>query len=260
MSDLPPLDPPVADGEAPDMAAAELALGLLDGDERAVAIRRVLAEPGFARAVERWRGHLAQLFDLWPAMEAPDLLERIERSIDRPMAADAPVATLLTPPRPTGRLWPALAGLSSIAAAGLLVVLLTRPVALPPAPPSPVPRSAPVVIAAAPTLVASIDPDAKGTATVTAVYDARAGAIRLTEAKLAGGDRSAELWVIPSDGTPHSLGLLHAAGGTALTLTAANRARIAAGAVLAVTLEPIGGSPTGLPTGPVVAKGALSQV
>jgi anti-sigma-K factor RskA len=68
------------------------------------------------------------------------------------------------------------------------------------------------------------------------------------------------LWVIPAGGTPHSLGVLHARGGTALTLSRDNRARIAAGAVLAVTVEPIGGSPSGLPTGPVVAKGALSPV
>ena len=258
MSDLPPLDPPEGDGpdEAPDMAAAELALGLLDGDERAVAIRRVLAEPGFARSVDRWRTHLAQLFDLWPAVEAPDLFARIERSLDRPV--EAPVATRALAPPTKSRLWPALAGLSSIAAAGLLVVLVARLVPVPPAPPAR--PAAPVVATRAPTLVAAIDPEAAGVATVTAVYDAQAGAIRLTEAKLVGADRSAELWVIPADGTPHSLGLLHARGGTALTLSRDNRARIAAGALLAVTVEPIGGSPTGLPTGPIVAKGALSQV
>ena len=259
MSDLPPLDPsedPEENG-APDMAAAELALGLLDGDERALAIRRVLAEPGFARSVERWRTHLAQLFDLWPAVEAPDLFARIERSLDRP--AEAPVATLVIPPPGKSRVWPTLAGLSSIAAAGLLVVLFTRPVPVPTTTPQPRPTA---VVAAArmPTLVAAIDPDAKGAATVTAVYDAQAGAIRLTEAKLVGADRSAELWVIPAGGTPHSLGMLHTRGGTALTLSRDNRARIAAGALLAVTAEPIGGSPTGQPTGPIVAKGALAQV
>lgn len=256
MSDLPPLDPLEADGVAPDMAAAELALGLLEGDERAVAIRRVLAEPGFARQVERWRGHLAHLFDLWPPMQAPDLIARIERSIDRPV--EAPIATLVTPLPVKSRLWPVLAGLSSIAAAGLLVVLFTRPVPLPPAP-QPRPR-APVAAAFAPTLVASIAPTAKG-APVTVIYNDTAGEIRLTEAALADSDRSAELWVIPvGDTAPHSLGLLRAHGGTALKLRPDQRARIAAGATLAVSLEPIGGSPTGLPTGPVVATGALSQV
>ena len=256
MSDVPPINVPQLDPseEAPDMAAAELALGLLEGEERAVAIRRVLAEPGFARAVERWRGHVAQLFDLWPAMDAPDVLARVERSIDRPAAPVAAFAPL--PAAKSSKLWPGLAALSSIAAAGLLVVLVTRPLPVPPAPP---PRAAAPPVVAGPTLVAAIAPTEKG-APVTAVYNDKTGELRLTEAKLADNSRSAELWVIPTGDTPHSLGLLRSQGNTALTLRPADRARIAAGATLAVTLEPIGGSPTGLPTGPVVAAGALSQV
>lgn len=248
MTELPPLD---ADkGEAPDMAAAELALGLLEGEERAAAMRRVLSEPGFARAVERWRAHLAQLFDLWPEMDAPNLIGRVEASIDR--GSDAPMATLVSPKRArtAAWLWPAATSVSSLVAAGLLLFIVTRPLAVP---------APPVPVVTTPTLVASIDPEAKGVP-VTAMYDAQAGAIRLTEAELTQADRSAELWVIPADGTPHSLGLLHTHGTTALKLSPQNRARIAAGATLAVSIEPIGGSKTGLPTGPVVAKGALSIV
>ena len=50
------------DDSGPDMTAAELALGVLDGEERAAALRRVLADPVFAREVERWRRYLAALF------------------------------------------------------------------------------------------------------------------------------------------------------------------------------------------------------
>lgn len=136
-------------------------------------------------------------------------------------------------------------------------MLFTRPLPVPPPPQAPAaPR---VVVETAPTLVASITPTAKG-APVTVVYNARAGSLRLTEASLADAKRTAELWVIPAGGTPHSLGLLASRGGTTLTLTADNRARLIAGATLAVSLEPLGGSPTGLPTGPVVATGALSRV
>lgn len=257
MSDLPPPEGVGPDGldDAPDMSAAELALGVLDGEERAAALRRVLADPDFAREVERWRGHLSPWFDQWPAITAPDILARIERSLDHAAPAASPVASLITPPRARGGMWPGIAALSSIAAAGLLVILVTRP--LPPvAPPHP---SASVAAPLSPTLVASITPVDKSTP-VTAVYDASGGTIRLTEASLAIADRSAELWVIPADGTPHSLGVLSTHGGTALTLRPDNRRRLAAGAVLAVTLEPLGGSPTGLPTGPIVAKGILSRV
>jgi len=83
--------------------------------------------------------------------------------------------------------------------------------------------------------------------------------MRVTAQAMADATRSAELWVIAGDGVPHSLGLLPAGGGR-MPVSSANRARLAAGATLAVSLEPIGGSPTGLPTGPVVATGALSKV
>ena len=216
MSELIPSD----SGDTPDMLAGEFALGLLDGEERASAIRRVLADPGFAREVEAWRVRLAHLFDLWPEMTAPEILARIERSIDG--AGAMTVATL--PPRRPSKLWPGVAALSSIAAAGLLVILVTRPVPLPPTPAPSAPVAAPL-----PSLVASITPSAKG-APVTAVYDAGSGALRLTQADLADAKRSAELWVIPAGGVPHSLGLLQAHGGTALRLSAADRARIVAGA------------------------------
>lgn len=250
MSDVPP--PDVRDDDLPDMTAGEFALGLLDGEARAAATRRVLAEPAFARAVEQWRLHLAQLFDLWPEMSAPDLLARIERSLYGAPATG--VAAL--PARAPSRIWPGIAALSSVAAAGLLVLLFTRPL---PVPPPPQPPATPRIVEAVPTLVASITPTAKGTP-LTVVYDARVGSLRLTQASLADAKRAAELWVIPAGGTPHSLGLLEARGGTALTLSPANRALLAAGATLAVSLEPLGGSPTGLPTGPVVATGALSRV
>src|SRR5436190_10810231 len=115
--------------DAPDMAAAELALGLLEGEERAQALRRMLAEHGFAQEVERWRAHLAQLFDLWPAMEAPPgVLGRVERTIDGVDVAVAPAAPV---PAKRSLFWPVAAGLSSVAAAAMLVVIVTRPIAVP---------------------------------------------------------------------------------------------------------------------------------
>lgn len=236
------------DLDTPDVEAAELALGILDGEERAVALRRVLAEPGFAQQVERWRHYLAPLFDLWPAMTAPaGVLERVEWTIDGPAAMDVP-----TPPN-RRFFWPAAAGISSVAAAALLLFIVLRPIDYTPRP-APTQAAVPATM-----LVASIAPVEKG-APVTAVYDPASGALRLTAAALADARRSAELWVIGGDGVPHSLGLLRPSGASSLAVDQANRARLAAGATLAVSLEPVGGSPTGLPTGPVVATGALSPV
>jgi len=239
--------------DGPDMAAAELALGLLEGEDRARALRRVLAEPGFAQEADRWRGYLAQLFDLWPAMPAPPgVLDRVEWSIDGPAAM--PVAM---PPQRRW-FWPAMAGVSSVAAAALLLFIVLRPIDYTPGAARPG-ASGPIAAAPATMLVASIDPVARG-APVTAVYDPATGALRLTAAALADTGRSAELWVIDGAGVPHSLGLLRPAQPSSFVVDSANRVRLGAGAILAVSLEPVGGSPTGLPTGPVVATGPLSRV
>jgi anti-sigma-K factor RskA len=62
-----------------------------------------------------------------------------------------------------------------------------------------------------------------------------------------------ELWAVPPQGAPRSLGLISSQGttivkkGKVLDNTAA----------LAVSLEPPGGSPTGAPTGPVLFVGKL---
>ena len=76
-----------------DTAAAELALGVLDGDERAAALRRMIAEPAFAREVERWRDHFAVLFAGVVETAAPDgVLPRVEARISgrREVAAIRP--------------------------------------------------------------------------------------------------------------------------------------------------------------------------
>jgi anti-sigma-K factor RskA len=65
--------------------------------------------------------------------------------------------------------------------------------------------------------------------------------------------RALELWALtPGSSTPVSLGLLEPTGQRHLTVP--NRA----GTQLMVSQEPVGGSPTGQPTGPVLYKGTLT--
>jgi anti-sigma-K factor RskA len=71
--------------------------------------------------------------------------------------------------------------------------------------------------------------------------------------------KALELWALPKDGKPRSLGLVRNAGETRLVL-AANDARLAGMTALAVSLEPGGGSPTGQPTGPVLCSGAVAAL
>ncbi|MQG93481.1 anti-sigma factor domain-containing protein [Pseudomonas sp. MN1F] len=73
-------------------------------------------------------------------------------------------------------------------------------------------------------------------------------------------DLSAQAWLIGKDGKPHSLGLLPANAAADLAIPPELAASLGDGAVLAVSLEPENGSPTGLPTGPVIAQGKISSL
>jgi anti-sigma-K factor RskA len=74
--------------------------------------------------------------------------------------------------------------------------------------------------------------------------------------------KALEVWLVPPDGTPRSLGLLPSAeGGTTVALNLPHDiAEALATSELAVSLEPTGGSTTGLPTGPVLFSGAVLPV
>lgn len=238
----------MTDERDPDVQAAELALGLLEGEERAAALRRVLADPDFAAEVERWRLYFAQLFDLWPEAVPPEgLIDRIDLSLGGPM----PMRSRRLP-------WPLLAVVSSAIAAVLLVVVALRPDGPQPLP-APVVTASPAPTPAAtpdPLLVAALRADDKS---FPAVYEPGSGRLRIASAPSVARDRVAQLWVIGGDGVPYPLTLLSPTE-TTLVLAREDARRLVEGATLAVSIEPPGGSPTGQPTGPVVATGALSAV
>lgn len=77
---------------------------------------------------------------------------------------------------------------------------------------------------------------------------------RSINASAAAVDKAFQLWMLPADGSaPRSLGLLPVSGGQASNdLPAGLLAILQANAGLAISIEPAGGSPTGLPTGPVI--------
>jgi anti-sigma-K factor RskA len=62
-----------------------------------------------------------------------------------------------------------------------------------------------------------------------------------------------ELWALPaSGGAPVSLGLMPKRGERALPLSDAQRVALAQSNKVAISLEPLSGSPTGAPTGPIL--------
>jgi len=69
--------------------------------------------------------------------------------------------------------------------------------------------------------------------------------------------KSLELWAVPKNGAPKSLGLVENERDTRIRL-AASDARLVSANAFAVSLEPRGGSTTGAPTGPVLCSGAIA--
>ena len=74
--------------------------------------------------------------------------------------------------------------------------------------------------------------------------------------------RILEVWLVPSDGTPRSLGLFPSekSGTTTVLVLPHEIAKALASGALAVSLEPSGGSKIGVPSGPVLFSGAVIPV
>ena len=221
----------------PDLAAAELALGLLEGDDRAAGLRRQLADPSFAREVQHWREHFATLFAGSQERVPPAAVaERIEAHLDRRAARAAP----------SPGFWRPLALASSLAAAALAGVVVLRPATTP-------------MIAPQAQMVAAMALSDGKTAPLAAYYDPAQKMVRMPGPMPIPAGHSAQLWAITTGRSPVPLGLFHVVGSTVVA-EAKTTQEIPAGTTLAISFEPIGGSPTGVPTGPVVASGSLSKV
>lgn len=231
----------MSDDPDPDILAAELALGLLEGKERSAALRRALVEPDFARAVDAWSERLQPLQGETPALETNDRLwMRIEAQLDQQSALPKLLTLKL-------RRWRATAMVSSAIAASLaLVLVLNRPDDVAPLHPGPM-------------IVAQLGPsDAQ--AVLLARYDEESGQLTIRPATLSVGGHAAELWIIPEGQRPRSLGLVQSAGVTRAIIPTDLRLNPRQGAAIAVSLEPVGGSPTGQPTGPIIASGKFSTI
>lgn len=232
--------------------AAEYALGILSGDELAQARALADGDASFRADVARWRGRLAPLLDeVEPATPPRDLWLAIDKRIERSSTAGNVIEL-----RRGMRRWRATAGAMSAIAASLALVLLVRPGPSPvPAPNPPAPAVRPVT---AP-LVAALGDPKEGTK-VVASWDAASQQLVLVVSGHLAADphRSHELWVIPAGGKPRSLGTLSSNKQMHVQLANALADLLQQGATIAISVEPAGGSPTGAPTGPVVASGALT--
>ena len=219
-----------------DILAAEFVLGALPAADQARLARRIDVDPGFARLVAEWEQGLSPMAE---GFQAEALSPEIKRALDLRLFGRAAS-------RPG--FWSRLAVWRGIAGAATAAFLLALAV---PAlqPPSPAER-----------LAASLTAEGSGV-TYLVVYDAATGSVSL--AHMTGEPvkgRDFQLWVARGAEPPVSLGVIPAGVSTRVPVTDATRDLITSAAHMAISLEPPGGSPTGQPTGPVLAVGDLLEI
>ena len=222
------------DGRGDGAQAAEYVLRLMDDAERAAFEEAMAASPDLRAEVAFWEAEFAGMAAAEVAPVAPSrgvrdrLMGRLFREPERTSPLMHPV------------LWQALTFASLALSAGLAWQLYTQP-------------------AAPPLFVGEIAAEDEARLRLLAVYDGADGTLRLARTDgVAAPGRALELWAIAGqDSPPVSLGLLSAEAEGIVELPEALQDD-ADSLLFAISDEPAGGSPTGQPTGDVVALGQLT--
>jgi anti-sigma-K factor RskA len=223
--------------EGDKLVAAEFVLGVLGAAERRQAQQRLAHDQAFANEVAFWEERLGGLADAIEPVAPPNRAwSRIARAVRAP-----------DPSNPPESLWHSLVfwrsfaiGSAALAAAsiGVLTFIAISPVARGP-------------------MLATLGASSGQPNFVAAVNAGGTSLLVVPAALLTSDPRAMELWLIPAGDKPHSLGLIQPGRPVRLDVPRELVARITADTALAVSMEPPGGSPTGQPTGPVIASGKL---
>jgi anti-sigma-K factor RskA len=235
------------DHEPEDLRYAEYVLGVLDTDARAAVEREIASDPLAAAKVARWQQHLLPLAEDIPATAPPaHAWARIESALGMQTTRRESTQSARTGWWSNLALWRGFAFGAVAVAAACIIALVVLPRAMV----TPAPGAA---------YMASTITQTDGQVGWTATMDLQHARMVVVPAKpqTLPADRVPELWLIPAGKKPIAVGMIAANGATAIALDKALVAQLGPTAALAVSVEPPGGSPTGQPTGPVIAKGAI---
>jgi anti-sigma-K factor RskA len=217
--------------------AGEYVLGVLDAADVSKIRTAMMTNPALRDAVAFWEERLHPLSAAaLPTEPPPGLWDRIAARLDGE-----------TPTRPALRLWSAQTPWRwSTAVFAAVAAALALYIALKPVPP-------------APSFMAVLHAPQHNQANWIAIASHRGFLVRAVEgATPPPGGRAFELWAIPPGAAiPQSIGVIPPDGVFHLDALPPS---VRAGATLAISIEPPGGSPTKQPTGPVVFAGTLSEM
>jgi anti-sigma-K factor RskA len=229
------------------LTAAEYVLGVLTREEAGAVARAAHTDPSLAAEIGWWEANLARIADeLSPVTPPAHAWRGIQAGIrgraGKPAAAPKP--TLWT----NAAFWRGLSfgSLGLAAAAGIaLFIALSRPEP---------------TISLPERLVAALA-RAEGGASFVATYDPDRKQIVIVPAIVAKDPmRVPELWLVTRDKRVISLGVVDAEQPRAVVIPPHLIEQTSPGASLVITLEPPGGAPGGVATGPAIAKGDLSPI
>ena len=259
-----------------EQLAASYALGTLRGGARRRFEELARAHPTVRAAALVWQGRLSSLAELQPeAAPSPAVWKRIANLVDADREAKAMQVNRAVPAAvasgSTGGWWANLNlwRASASAGAGLALVAVVAGVNLSQLNSGlsgQIARLGGEVqdltgkLAAAPQIqYVAVLADDKAAASMLVTFDPKNQ--RLTLKRVGGfqeqADKSLQLWALPQQGGPKSLGVLGADAVVRLNAAGSDVREVPA---LAISLEPKGGVPPGSgPSGPVLFKGALIE-
>lgn len=222
-----------------DALAQQYAAGTLRGAARRRYEALLPSHPVLRDALRQWEARLMPLTAaLVPQAPPPRVWQRIEQRL-WPAVANTPLRWWQR-----ASLWRGVSALASVATLALALLLVL-----------PGPAQPPVVV-----VLQATGAGAQGANSFVASVsaDGRALVTRPLLPVNIEANRVLELWSVPPDGAPRSLGVIAASGATVIDRTRLPASLLKGGtAALAVSVEPPGGSPTGVPTGPVIYAGKL---
>lgn len=222
-----------------EVLAGEYVLGVLPLADRLRVEHRLRQDKAFQAIVSRWQENLATFNAEYAAGEpAPAwLYGAVEKTVFKP-------AETMSPGR---AIWGSLVfwrGLTLVSLSAALLFAANAAGLF----------SQPAKNAA---LVATLGSDKSAISLVT-LFDSQSGTLKIVPvAAETGSAKSLELWLIDGNKPPVPLGILPDTGDGNIVIAPDMRDRLKKGVTLAVSLEPYGGSPSGKPTGPVVASGKI---
>lgn len=219
--------------------AAEYVLGTLQGKAR-LRFERLMMQSYKARnAVWEWEQHINPMTDSLPEAAPPKRVwKQIQQRIQPTQAVQTQKASTLW-------IWQSFSAISAFAVVILAVMIQFQPFA----PTSQAPDQ----------LALFSDEQAKPLWLITT--NSRDGklVIKPINAHAVAVDNKAfELWMLPKQGQPKSMGLLPVSGSPIETVLSPQiLSLLQSNNGLAISLEPASGSPTGLPTGPVLYQAPI---